>query len=123
MRIGPRLLQRIYGPHGQIIYQQKCDRFAARFPTNLLLGDAGTTRCIEDEQGLAGRLYQRRGCCQQYQYGVLFFGKMTPYDGERTIYEDASLRAHQQNVVELEVATTVELQLTHLIGENRNFLE
>lgn len=56
MRLGPRFLQRINGPHSQIRDQQKRHNLASRLVSDLLGRRHGSLGCVEYEDGLKGRL-------------------------------------------------------------------
>lgn len=114
MRVGPRLLQRVDGPHGQVADQQERDDLPAGLLAYLVGRHARPARRVQYEHRLAERLHQRRGRGEQHQHRVVLFREVAADYRERAVDERASLRAHQQDVVQLQVTETVEFQLSHL---------
>lgn len=114
MRVGPRLLQRVDGPHGQVADQQERDDLPAGLLANLVGRHARPPGRVQYEHRLAERLHQRRGRRDQHQHRVVLLREMPADYRERAVYERASLRTHQQYVVQLQVAQAVEFQLPHL---------
>jgi len=114
MRVGPGLLQRVDGPHGQVADQQERDDLPAGLLAYLVGRDARPPGRVQYEHRLAERLHQRRGRGDQHQDRVVLLGEVAADYRERTVYERARLRAHQQYVVQLEIPQSVELQLPDL---------
>jgi len=114
MRVGPRLLQRVDGPHGQVADQQERDDLPAGLLAYLVGRDTRPPGRVQYEHRLAERLHQRRGRGDQHQDRVVLLGEVAADYRERTVYERARLRAHQQYVVQLEVPQSVELELPDL---------
>lgn len=95
VRIGPRLLQCIDGPHGQVADQQERDDLPAGLLAYLVGRNTRPPGSVQYEHRLAEGLHQRCGRCDQHQYRVVLLGKVTADYRERTIYERARLRTHQ----------------------------
>lgn len=114
VRVGPGLLQRVDGPHGQVADQQERDDLAARFLAHLVGRDARPPGRVQYEHGLTERLHQGRGRGEQHQHSVVLLSKVAANNRERAVDERARLRAHQQDVVQLQVAQPVELEFPHL---------
>ena len=114
MGLGPRLLQGVDGPHGQVSDQQEGHQLASWLTTDLVWRHARSSRRVEHEHRLGRRLQERRQRRDQHQHCVLLDRKVAADDGESAVYEQTCLRADQQNVVQLQVAATVVLELPHL---------
>ena len=114
MGLGPRLLQRVDRPHRQIRHQQKRHDLPAGFPSNLLSRSHRSPRRVEYENCLKGRLHDARQRCDKHEYRVLLEGEVTADHREHRVDEHAGLRCHEEDVVQLKVAGTVETQLSHL---------
>jgi len=99
VRVGPGLLQRIYGPHGQIANQQERDNLPTGLLTDLIGRHARPPRRVQYEHRLAERLHQGCGRGDQHQYRVVLFGEVAADYRKRAVNECARLRAHQQYVV------------------------
>lgn len=121
MRVGPGLLQRVDGPHGQIADQQERDDLSARLLAYLVGRHARPPGRVQYEYRLAEGLHQGSGRGEQHQYRVVLLREVAADYRERAVDERARLRAHQQDVVQLKVPQPVELQLSHLRTAGRRF--
>lgn len=101
MRVGPRLLQRVDCPHGQIADQQERDDLAAGLLAYLVGRHARPSGRVQYEHRLAERLHQGRGRGEQHQYRIVFLREVAADYRERAVDERARLRTHQQDVVQL----------------------
>jgi len=121
VRLGPRLLQRVDRPHGQVCHQQEGDQLAARFAADLPGRGAAATGRVQDEHGLARRLHQRSQRRDQHQRCVLLHGEVAANHSERRVDEHSRLRGDQQDVVQLQVAPAVVAQLANLRTHRNTF--
>lgn len=114
MGLGSGLLQRVNGPHGQIGHQQESDDFPSGFFPDLVRGRTGAPGGVQNEDGLASGLQERRHSGHQHQHRVLLNGELAADDGESAVDVHASLGAHQQNVIQLQVLGAIVFKLAHL---------
>jgi len=114
VRLGPRLLQRVDRPHGQVGHQQEGDQLASGFAADLPGRGAAPARRVQDEHGLAGGLREGGQRRDQHQRRVLLHGEVAADHRERRVDEHSGLRGDQQDVVQLQVATAVVPQLANL---------
>lgn len=107
VRLRPRFLQRVDGPHGEIRDEEEGDDLPAGFPADLIGSDAGPARRVQDEDGLARGLQKRGEGGGQDEDRVALDGELAADYGEGAVDEHAGLGADQEDVVELEVPAAV----------------
>lgn len=114
MRLGPRLLQRVDRPHGQIRDEEERDDLSSRLPSDLLRGGHGPPRRVEDEYRLERGLNHAGQRRDQHEHRVLGEGELGADDRERRVDEHPRLGGDQQYIVQFQVPVPVVAELAHL---------